>query len=162
MKEDSLLSSDSDEVQPKKIKSQPKQDHVEKFKLLQEKRLKIKDKQEKKLAKKYLKNEKSPIQSVVPNNTNFSLNQNGVLLKNSSIKSLERKIDSALSDANIDAAEKLSDELFAKESELKMNKEREKLEYGQAKSLLLNDTHKKRRLNWKFEAKQRWESKSNM
>ena len=149
----------------KKPKTQARQVHVEKFNRLKEKRLELKEKQAKKLAKKLGKRPaREQVDESVASDVQSNEANSGRFLPNISIRSLERKIDSALGVADIERAEKLSNVLFATESELKANRTREMLEFEQKReeAILDNKKKKKPRLNWKFDAKQRWESKSNM
>ena len=132
----------------------PKQHLIEKFNLLKEKRLKLKKIHEKRLRKKQSKllnpnsdnnHNKTEVESIteIPTSSAKCL---------PSVKFLEKKIDSALKNSKIEQAEELSDILYAKQTEeSKKTKALDEFEHTQRK-----------RLNWKFEAKQRWETKSNM
>jgi hypothetical protein len=78
-----------------------------------------------------------------------------------SINQLEKQLDSAIASNQVDLAEKLSDCLANKQSELKVNKAYLKHQF-QLEIKKKQEEKKKKKLAWTFEAKKRWETKSNM
>jgi hypothetical protein len=76
------------------------------------------------------------------------------------IKNKNKIIDEALKNGEFSLAEKVSDELVNDEDRLKTIKLEETRRYE--KQLLKKKSSKKIPLNWNFNAKQRWETKSNM
>jgi hypothetical protein len=140
-----------------------------KFNDLKKKRIQLKQKYENKLVKKLKKN-------IVENETFHQL-QNVNTLTNNSItddlkelisskrtSDLEKEIDISLKNSQIEQAVQLSDQLALKEYEIKIKNSIEashlQLEIDKKKSKRL--LNKKNLIKWRFEPKQRWETKSNM
>lgn len=149
-------------------------DRNSKFDALKQKRLQIKEKYEKKAASKLEKKQRQHLNPARVNNTNSSSSKESELdtgarteLHNTDLSFLdealeEQKIDLALSRNNIDLAEQLSEDLSTKLHEQSMKRALESKEYQKEfyeKNLLKS---KRKKPNWRFEPKQRWESKSNM
>lgn len=145
-------------------KSHLKADYVKKFEELKQKRAKINERRLKRLNP---KPKNQPIPSSQPVNPKLSgykaQNSNQPCLTNpalnESVSKIEKSLNLALKKANIDKAEKLSDELFAKQAELEATKTLEAINFEIENK---NKSRKKKPLAWRFEAKQKWESKSNM
>ena len=175
--DESYLSSSSDEKEEEKIQCQSKKSKTEiqndlkqRFESLKERRLRIKSKNDRKLERK-LKNKLTSVKTTslkvsVDNNTKTShLNLNVPLLGEelSDLNRLEEKIEKAIEQKNIELAEKISDELNEKQTELVKTKMENALNYESkrtSKNNLKTDNTKKP--FWRFEAKQKWESKANM
>ncbi|CAF0849861.1 unnamed protein product [Brachionus calyciflorus] len=126
-----------------------------KFVELKEKRIRIKTKYEKKLKNKRLKSEaKNEVCLEATEKKAFSLNSkevNTVINKN-----LNDQLVTAIKIKKYDLAEELSDKLHKNESQLKINNQVEALKFNFERKKL------KKNIAWTFEAKKRWESKSNM
>ncbi|XP_007518526.1 protein FAM204A [Erinaceus europaeus] len=77
---------------------------------------------------------------------------------------LEKKIDQAVDEWNIEEAEELSNQLATRELGVKIAKAVACHNYVKAKKEAENSqvARKKKKLAWGFEAKKRWETKSNM
>lgn len=141
------------------LKTKLKPNLIEKFNLLKHKRLQIEKRNEKRRQKKRSNFSKTNEQG--SNELSSKLLKSPKDLPN--VKILEKSLDQALNEANIEQAEKISDVIFAKQTQLNMLKRKEQIEFEEVVKRRLEEKGKKRsRLNWRFEAKQRWESKSNM
>ena len=125
---------------------------IEKFNVLKEKRLKLARRNEKRQNSKphMIESNLNQIQSV-PNVDEPNLPP---------VECLEKKLDQALAEGNIEKAERISDDIYAKNTQLEVLKRKEMIEFEAKKRKKRLEANK--RLNWRFEAKQRWESKSNM
>lgn len=77
---------------------------------------------------------------------------------------LEKRIDQAVDDWDIEKAEELSNQLATRELGVKITKAVACHKFMEAKREAENSqaARKKRKLAWGFEAKKRWETKSNM
>uniref|UniRef100_T1JH59 Uncharacterized protein n=1 Tax=Strigamia maritima TaxID=126957 RepID=T1JH59_STRMM len=77
---------------------------------------------------------------------------------------LERKIDDAIEKGNLEEAEKLSDQLTSRNFAVKVNEAFQAKKYDEKRKVEKEEEIAKRQktLNWGFEAKQRWEMKSNL
>jgi len=158
------------ESPPKKIKLQPH--FVEKFNLLKEKRLKLEKRNEKRRVKNKSKSNNNNTIKQVNKNTNSILDSVKAFtlapdLKQllPSVKCLEKSLDKALGEANIEQAEKISDDILTKQTQMKLIENKEQIEFDEEKRRRLEEKEKRgrtSRLTWRFEAKQRWETKSNM
>jgi hypothetical protein len=133
------------------------------FQALKEKRKIIKEKNERKAAKKLQTNYKS--------NHTLLEEQSSVPSTSAAIVSTDLKFDEDLANKNIDKAlaqndfnraEILSDQLADKQHETRVNTMIEAARFQaeiDRKKLIKSN---KRSISWRFEAKKRWETKSNM
>ena len=137
-----------------------------KFQNLKNKRIQLKEKYEKKYSKKLINQEmkinkekvtinKSPIESTQILAHSSQTTQH-------SIDELEKNIDLAIKESEIEMAERLSNQLSSKQHEKKLNDALAAQKYQM--EMFKKNLAKKRKktLNWRFEPKQRWETKSNM
>jgi hypothetical protein len=140
-----------------------------KFESLQQQRLKIKAKHDKK-SQRVFKNPKSnttPIESEPKSNEAPSSSQTFKvpIMKEDLefIDKLEKKIDDAIRNDQIELAEQISDELAEIQTDLNSSKASNAAKY-QTKLVAQKkkNSEKKKKLFWHFEAKQHWESKANM
>ena len=156
-------------------------EHQTKFDLLKQKRLQIKEKFDRKM-KKFKSNEKlsMALNGLRAKNNCFteiddldnSKNEQSCSKTNEesfsgnltvSLEDLEYKMDKALEEKNIELAEHLSEQIYATQTQQSLQKEAEVEKFKQELKLKEQAEKKKRKpLNWRFEAKKRWESKSNM
>ncbi len=157
--EDSVDEDENSKVENVVTKPQraPLKSHlIEKFNFLKEKRLK--------LARRYEKRrEKRPntTQNMIESNLQQIQSVTNVDEPNlPPVKCLKKQLDQELAEANIEKAERISDDIYAKNTQLEVLKRKEIVEFE--KELETKKKKKKRLINWRFEAKQRWESKSNM
>ncbi|XP_038677955.1 protein FAM204A [Scyliorhinus canicula] len=77
---------------------------------------------------------------------------------------LEKNLDKAIATGDVEEAEKLSDSLAVRELGLKIAKAANCRDFAKVKeeSEASQQAQKKKQLAWGFEAKRRWETKSNM
>jgi len=148
--EDSVDEDENSKVE--NVRAPLKSHLIEKFNFLKEKRLKLARRYEKRREKR-------------PNTTQNMIESNCQQIQSvtnlPSVKCLEKQLDQELAEANIEKAERISDDIYAKNTQLEVLKRKEIVEFE--KELETKKKKKKKRLiNWRFEAKQRWESKSNM
>ena len=172
------ISSDTDsgedvnkeENNQKKLKSNPVKDEFKlKFENLKQKNAKLKNKfanrkEKQKLKKDTLKNNRIKNDNTISAKINENINLPNTSEKTDKIiKKLEDKIDLAINESNIELAEKLSDNLFEEQTKANIIKQTEIFKF---KSDVLDKRakldNKKTKYKWRFEAKQRWETKSNM
>jgi hypothetical protein len=168
------FSSDSDKDTQvndiKKLKSNPIKDELKiKFENLKQKNVRIKERYTKRKEKRKLK--KDIIKQQLTNDLTTQIVDSNVCVdlpktseKNDKIiEKLEIKIDQAINESNIELAEKISDTLFEEQTKAKIKKQNDILKY---ESDVLHNRRKldlqKTKYKWKFDAKQRWETKSNM
>ena len=143
-----------------------------KYDALCQKRTKIKEKYEKKAAYKLKKKNKLHLDHF-NNNQASSSKTNELPLNSKSIKTLlqngdssfeesleVKKIDLALEKNDIELAEELSDNLSTRLHEHNIKRTFESLEYQ--KKMDDKKLIKRKKPSWRFEPKQRWETKSNM
>lgn len=144
-----------------------------KFEKLKSERLKLAKKNERRRNRRLVKswnsstdNAQSTRQDLIQN-TAHSINQNAnVYLEPDDhehllIKTYEKHINSAIKSSDLEAAEKLSDELSKHESEMNAAKLAKASDFCTNK----NKTNKRaarQPLFWRFEPKKKWETKSNM
>lgn len=145
-----------------------------KFDALRQKRLEIKEKYEKKAAIKLEKKRRNHLNLTSVNNANASSSKGreldtGVRTELHNTDSIfldealeEKKIDLALSRNNIELAEQLSEDLSTKLYKQSIKRALESEEYQKKIDEKNLPKSKRRKPNWRFEPKQRWESKSNM
>jgi hypothetical protein len=165
---DSEKDSDKEPSDAKKFKSNPVKDELKiKFENLKQKNVKIKERYTKRIEKRKLKKDITKQQTSDDSIAQIT-NKCSQIPKSSEqtdeiIKELETKIDSAINSSNIELAEKLSDTLFEEQTKANFNKQNDILNY---KANVLDNKSKlennKTKYKWRFEAKQRWETKSNM
>ncbi|XP_075389982.1 protein FAM204A [Tenrec ecaudatus] len=121
-----------------------------------------------------LKNEEASQSEQFPNETKwkeltqyFGVNDRfdpPVKKKNVDKSGLEKSIDQAVGDCDTEKAEELSDQLATRELGVKIAKAIACHNFVKAKKEAENSqaVRKKKKLAWGFEAKKRWETKSNM
>ena len=169
----------SEDSMMKKKQINPEQ--KSKFDLLKQKRQTIKEKFDKKM-KKLKSKEKLRFDGLLTrqttagfkeiNDLNESNRDESLTYENDakskeeqeSIEDLERRIDEALKSDDIEMAEKISDEISSKQFKDLIQKanEAERFKLEQKVKELAQRKKKPKMLNWRFEAKKRWETKSNM
>lgn len=168
------MSNSSDTEEEKEVSTQSKttiaNQQITKFQALRQKRIRIKEKHERKLASRLVKNIKptkhaelvqqsraassssKPSQPVIEGRVHSNFNEDLDI----------KKIDLALANNDIQLAEQLSDNLSSKETNANLMDtiEAQKFEL----TLQQNKSQKKlkKSIPWRFEAKKRWETKSNM
>lgn len=165
-------------------KHELKQDYLERFEKLKEKRLKLQHKQLKKeqkknclnVFKKQIKNEceKSSVNSGV--NEEVKLKEHFETYTNIVKKlddwkqpdeieeenNLKKQLNCAIKENNFDLAEELNEKLIEHESKLHINYAVNALKYEKQTKESDLPSKKTKKLKWQFEAKERWESKANM
>jgi hypothetical protein len=174
--DESQLSSDEDDkaanpqeiIQNQQVNFKTKEDLKARFELLRSKRLTREARQKRRSQKRLERHEtKNAVAESTPAHPAPSVCEifKAPLLKEDlrTINRLTRDIDEALKKDQIELAEKISDDLANKQSELSLSKAAKAAEYKagvEAKKKKKNE--KKKKLFWRFEPKQHWESKANM
>ena len=164
MNESSSSSDESSEPNlsnKKKIKINLSEDKKLKFNQLKDKRLKLTQKYERKTKKTNNTNNdsiafKQEEQSIASNKSIIDTN-----LIESSINSIQHELDKAIESNNIDLADQLSDKLSNEQIKLNTIKQQIQQDYFNSNSNKIDKTSNSK-LFWRFEAKKRWETKSNM
>ena len=116
--------------------------------------MKLKQKYEKHIhsKKKPNKNNNDSIDEAKCSKSIEAINNNDTYLIESSIKSIQKELEKAIESNNINLADELSDKLS--NEQIKLNTIKQQIQK--------TESNKNRKLFWRFEAKQRWETKSNM
>ena len=147
-------------------KTQITEEQKLKFQNLKNKRIHWKEKYEKKYCKKLINQEKKINKEKVTNNkspveSTQSLAHSPQTTQHS-IGELERSIDLAIKESEIELAERLSEQLSSKQYEKKLNDALATQQYQMEMYKKNLSKKRKKTLHWRFEPKQRWETKSNM
>ena len=141
----------------KKIKINLTEDKKLKFERLKAKRCQLKEKYERKRSSKAQKPNIFEANQPTPDTDAIQSEE----ITENTINQLEKELNSAIASNQVDLAEKISDCLSKKQSELKVNQTVQKHQF-QSKINKKQEDKKKYKLAWTFEAKKRWETKSNM
>lgn len=158
---------DEQEESSKKVKINLTEDKKQKFEQLKVKRSQIKAKHDRKRSSKpYLKS----TEECEPHQTKSNILTNPIAviqceqIVEHSVSQLEKQLNTAISSNQVDLAETISDCLAQKQTELEQARDiqREKFQNELDAKKRKSEVKQKKKLAWRFEAKQKWETKSNM